>query len=116
MKKYFNLSTLLIFGVIIIMIVSLIMVFVVRKRSTAGGVEIVASRTKQDEEITEEEARKVAVKQFKILGEKVKAEDLKVIKIKRMEVEYYYITSRENTLEIKILGGQIERINNTLIE
>ena len=116
MKKYFNLYSLLILGTIAIIITSIIIVFFLGKRSTISGVEIVITNLKEDEEITEEEAISVAVKQFGILGEKVNAEDLKVHRIERNEVEYYYIVSPKNTIQIKILGGKIERINTILID
>ena len=46
----------------------------------------------------------------------LKKEDLKVIKIQREGEEYYYITSVENSLEIKIKGGKISRINAAPVE
>lgn len=115
MKKYFNLYHLLIIILIAIVITSIIIVFVQRKRSTVDGIEIILSNVKEDEEITEKEARKVAVRQFAVLGENVNEEDLTVKKMTKQEEDYYYIVSRENTLEIKILGGQITRINTILI-
>jgi len=81
------------------------------------NVEIVKTNVKEDEEITEEDAKKAAVKQFKELGEKnVKEDKVNVTKIIRAEEEYYYITSKENSVEVKIKGGKITRINTALVE
>ena len=75
------------------------------------------TKVKEDDEITEEKARKVAVEQFKRLGEKrAKTEQLKVQKILRNEAEYYYISSEKNTLEIQIKGGKITRINSASVQ
>lgn len=84
---------------------------------TPSGIKVVNTNVKEDDEITEEKARKVAVEQFKRLGERrVKTEQLKVQKILRKEAEYYYITSERNTLEIQIKGGKITRINSASVE
>ena len=63
-------------------------------------------------EITEKDANKLAVKQFKELGEKTKESELKTMKIQREGEEYYYISSKQNTLEIKIQSGEVTRINS----
>lgn len=86
------------------------------KKVTPSGITLVETNTQAEEEITEEKARKVAVKQFKNLKENVKQEDLNVLKIQRSGEEYYYITSAQNSLEIKIKGGQITRINSASVE
>ncbi len=87
------------------------------ERKTASGINVVNTKVKEEEEITEENARKAAVEQFKRLGEKrVKSNQLKVQKIVRKEVEYYYITSEKNTLEIQIKGGMITKINSASVE
>ncbi len=36
--------------------------------------------------------------------------------IVRKEEKYYYVSSKTNTLEIKIKGGKITRINSVLVE
>ena len=63
-------------------------------------------------EITQKDANKLAVKQFKELGEKTKESELKTMKIQREGEEYYYISSKQNTLEIKIQSGEVTRINS----
>lgn len=65
---------------------------------------------------TESQAKKTAVKQFKNLGETVKEDDLQIMKIQRKGEEYYYVTSKENTLEIKISTGKVTRINSVVVE
>lgn len=119
-KKYFTLYNLAIAGAVIVIIVSLIIIFMPEggksKQKTVDGVKVVTSKTKEDEQITEEDARKLAVKQFKKLGETINKDDVQVNKIQRQGEEYYYIASPRNTLEIKILGGEIKRINSVIVE
>lgn len=68
-------------------------------------------------EITEDEAKDIAVKRFIALGEQnVDATSLSVKKIRRSGEEYYYITSAENTLEVKIQGGKITRVNSVIVD
>ena len=68
-------------------------------------------------EITQQEARKLAVKQFKELDEKwIKEKDLEVLEFSRANEYYYYISSKENTIEIKKDGGIITRINSVPVE
>lgn len=68
-------------------------------------------------EITEQEARKLAAKQFKELNEKwVKEKELEVLEFSRANEYYYYISSKENTIEIKKDGGKITRINSVPVE
>lgn len=68
-------------------------------------------------EITEQEARKLAAKQFKELDEKwVKEKELEVLEFSRANEYYYYISSKENTIEIKKDGGKITRINSVPVQ
>ena len=68
-------------------------------------------------EISEQEARKLAVKQFKELDEKwIKEKDLEVLEFSRANEYYYYISSKENTIEIKKNGGKITRINSVPVQ
>lgn len=68
-------------------------------------------------EITEQEARKLAAKQFKELNEKwVKEKELEVLEFSRANEYYYYISSKENTIEIKKDGGKITRINSVPVQ
>jgi hypothetical protein len=132
LKKIFNLYNLAILICLILIIVSLIVIInpdfsslsnIFKKETvsvseedtkTVDDVKVVSN--KSDKEISEKEARSLAKKQFKELGEKVKEDDLEVLKIQREGEEYYYISSAENTLEIKISSGDITRINSVKVE
>ena len=68
-------------------------------------------------QITEQEARKLAKKQFKELNEKwINEKDLEVLEFSRANEYYYYISSKENTIEIKKNGGKITRINSVPVQ
>ncbi len=68
-------------------------------------------------QITEQEARKLAKKQFKELNEKwINEKDLEVLEFSRANEYYYYISSKENTIEIKKDGGKITRINSVPVQ
>jgi len=103
-KKMFNLYNIAIAGCIIIVIVSLCIIFLPNKSKSKNEIEIVQSGIEETKEITEDEARKLAVEQFKKIGEKIKKDELAVSKIKRDTEEYYYIRSKDNSLEIRIKG------------
>lgn len=107
-------------AIIVFSIIIVVFLYIIFKPNdkvlTPSGLEVVQTNIKDDEEITEEQAKKVAVEQFRILKEDVKEEDLKLIKIQRNNEEYYYITSINNSLEIKIKGGKTTRINAALVE
>ena len=107
----------IIIGVIItiLLIITLIIIFK-PKEKIVDGVKIITSKRQENEEITEDEAREIAVKQFKRLGEKTEKDELEVVEIKRKEEKYYYISSHRNTLEIKILGGEITKINTVVVQ
>lgn len=87
-----------------------------KEKLMVDGVEVIQSNKKEKEEISEKEARKIAVKQFKKLNENVKEDSLSVTKIQRKGEEYYYIVSQKNNVEIKIMGGKITRVNSSLVE
>lgn len=103
---------------IIIIAVSLYIIFKPNNSEnlTPSGIEVVQSNAKEGEEISEQQALEIAVKQFKILNEEVKEENLNIIKIQRNNEKYYYITSANNSLEIKIDSGKVTRINAAPVE
>ena len=69
------------------------------------------------EKTPEEKAVETAIKRFKELGETgLKQEDLEVLKILRKGDYYYYISSPNNSLEIRISDGKIVRENSVLVE
>lgn len=64
-------------------------------------------------EISEQEAKAIALQKFQTLGETdTNIDELEAFKIKRKEDMYYYISSNNgNTIEIKIADGTIARLN-----
>lgn len=101
---------------LIVLITSLCIILKPETKKTPSGITVVSSKTKENEEITEEEAKELAIKQFKKIGEKnLENNKINIIKIDRNGEEYYYVTSAENTAEIKIKGGQITRINSASV-
>lgn len=112
MKKYFNLYSSLTLGIIIVIVISFIIIFFVGRREKNFEIEIVTTNVGKNEEITEEYAKEVAVEQFKILGEEIEEKDLLINKVQLEDEDYYFISSRNNTLLIKILGGEITMINS----
>ncbi len=118
-KKIFRPYNLAIFGCIIVILASMFVIFKPDTKNTTTEksntkTEIIKT---EEKEITEENARKLAKKQFKKLGEKnIKEKELNVEKIQRKGEEYYYITSEKNTLEIKIDSGNITRVNSVAVE
>ncbi len=101
---------------LIVLITSLCIILKPETKKTPSGITVVSSKTKENEEITEEEAKELAIKQFKKIGEKnLEKDKINIIKIDRNGEEYYYVTSAENTAEIKIKGGQITRINSVSV-
>lgn len=101
---------------LIVLITSLCIILKPETKKTPSGITVVSSKTKENEEITEEKAKELAIKQFKKIGEKnLEKDKINIIKIDRNGEEYYYVTSEENTAEIKIKGGQITRINSASV-
>lgn len=64
-------------------------------------------------EISETEAKRIALAKFQTLGETdTKEDELEIMKIKRKEDMFYYVSSKNNnTIEIKIADGTIARVN-----
>ena len=119
MRRIFNIYNLAVILCVITIIVALVIIFKPNnnKKITSDGVEIVQAKIGSDEKISEEDAKKLAIKQFKKIGESdIDEGSLKILKIQRQGEEFYYISSKENTLEIQILGGDITRINSVVVE
>ena len=113
LKKIFSLYNLAILLCVVTIIGSLIILFEPDFGKIAESIGI----TSEEKEISEKDARKLAKKQFKELGEKkLDVDDLKVQKIARQGEEYYYIKSEVNTLEIQIKTGKIPRVNSKVVE
>lgn len=124
LKNILNLYNIAVAICVIVIIVSLYIIlkpedgeiFAKKEKTMVDGVEVIETNKKETEEITEKEARKLAVKQFKKLNENVKEDSLDIMKIQRKGEEYYYIVSPKNNMEIKIMGGKVTRINSSLVE
>ena len=116
LKKIFNLYNLAITVCVIMIISSLIVIF----EPNFGDIISKTNTSNQEEEkieISEEKAVKLAKNQFKELGEKdIQTNDFEVLKINRDGEEYYYISSKENTVEIKIDTGEITRVNSVKVK
>ncbi len=116
-KRVFNLYNLGFLICIVIITICLFIIFKPKKKMTVDGIEIVQTDVKEGETLDENDAKKIAVKQFKKLGESdVKESDINVKRIVRKEDEYYFITSKLNTMEIRIKDGEIVRINSAYVQ
>ena len=62
-------------------------------------------------QISQTEAAEIAVKQFSQLGEPVKADELRILDLERDGEDEFYITSKNNTMEIRKRDGKITRLN-----
>jgi len=100
-----NLPIIIVSCIIIIAVIALIWYYVGPKKA-----ETVA-------EITYEEAISKAVTVFQDQGElNVDSKSFEVLKTSRDGIEYYYISSKENTVEIAIKGGKVNRINSVIVQ
>lgn len=122
LRRIFSFYNIAIFLCIVISLVSLYLFFRPNLNffsttyKEVDGVKIVETKIKENEVITESQAKNVAVKQFKELGENVKEEDLNIKKIQRKGEEYFYIVSAKNTMEVKLVGGKVTRLNTVPVE
>ena len=71
---------------------------------------------KDSDDIQRKKAINVGKKRFKELGEKVNEDNLEVLKINRKGEYYYYISSKENTLEVRISDNKITRVNSVIVD
>lgn len=81
-----------------------------------GNLESIFTRKESTEDKQKEKAIEKAINKFKELGEQVKKEELEVLKIQRKGELYYYISAKENSVEIKIDTMEITRVNGILVE
>ncbi len=103
-------------SVIVVILIALIIISTLdATQKTFGGK--IASIFSIEKEITEEKAIKEALNRFNEMGEENLTEDnLEVIKILRKGEYYYYISSPDNSLEIRISDGKIVRENSVLVD
>ena len=88
--------------VILILISAIVILCMSSNSEKDGKIEIATTNIKEDENITEEK--------------NLKEENITVSEVERNGEHYYYVCSPENTLEIKITGGKITRINSVPVE
>lgn len=81
----------------------------------AGIFESQIDSDKEDEK-AKDDAAKVAIKKFKDLGEDVNKSDLEILRIQRKGELYYYISSKDNTVEVRIKDNKITRVNSVPVE
>ena len=77
---------------------------------------LIINNKKNTEEQNMEEAIEIALDKFKELGEDVGKEDVETIKIQRKGDIYYYISAKENTVEVRESDNKITRINSAPVE
>lgn len=116
LKKIFNLYNLAITACIVVIGVSLVIIFE-PNLDTLFSKNNVSSHGNVKVNVSEENAMDIAKQKFEELGETgVKTEEFEVLKIARQGEEYYYISSKENTVEIKIETGEITRVNSVKVK
>lgn len=103
-----------IIGLLVIGIIAGGSYFMLNKEEVTKPVEI--QKVNDKGEITEEYAKQLAVGKFKELNEEVKSKDLEILRIDRDGEEYYYINSSQNSLEIRVLSGEITRVNSVPVQ
>lgn len=78
---------------------------------------IVSSGVASGDEISEDKAKDIAIAQFKTMGEtSLQKSEIEIMQIQRSGELYYYISSPENTAEIKVKGGKITRLNGASVD
>lgn len=101
---------------LIVFVVWIATIYILDKTKNVFDGKIV-SLVNLKEKTPEEKVVETAIKRFKELGETgLKQEDLEVLKILRKGDYYYYISSPNNSLEIRISDGKIVRENSILVE
>jgi short subunit fatty acids transporter len=119
LKRILSPYNLAIFACIIVILVSL---YIIIEPNINVNFNLFEAKSQEEtsvdetKQITEKDARKIAKKKFKELGEKkVEEDDLSVTQIQREGNLCYYVCSSENTVEINISGGKITRVNSVAV-
>ena len=116
LKKLISPFSIAIIACVLLVGVAIYMFLTTEKKRTPSGIEIATIEVNENEDISKDNAIKLAIEQFKILGEKnLKAEDLEVLEIIKQKEDYYFISSKQNTVEIKKLGGMVTMINSATV-
>lgn len=122
LKKLLNLYNLAIAACVVLIVVALCVMLKPDSKeetSKASNNTKVAQSEKKDnkKQIKEEKAREIAKKRFEQLGENdVKESELDVKKITRNGEDSYFISSTNNTLEVRATDGKIIRINSVVVD
>lgn len=122
LKKLLNLYNLAIAACVVLIVVALCVMLKPDSKeetSKASNNTKVAQSEKKDnkKQIKEEKAREIAKKRLEQLGENdVKEAELDVKKITRNGEDSYFISSTNNTLEVRATDGKIIRINSVVVD
>ena len=105
-----------IFVIVIAIIIFLTALIIIDKNTKIFGGNVsnffkIDTNNNQEEKII-----KIAQKKFKELGEDIDSKNLEVLKIQRNGEVYYYISAKENTIEVREKDSKITRINSVPVE
>ncbi len=114
-------TILLSIGIIITILIVCIVLFVLKEANVIGKNKnessgVAQSITENSDEQKKKKAIDVALNKFRELGENVNENELEVMKIKRKNEYYYYISSKQNTVEVRLSDNKIIRVNSILVE
>ena len=114
-------TILLSIGIIITILIVCIVLFVLKEANVIGKNKnessgVAQSITENSDEQKKKKAIDVALNKFRELGENVNENELEVMKIKRKNEYYYYISSKQNTVEVRLSDNKITRVNSILVE
>lgn len=107
----YNITVIICFALIVL---SLCIIFEPDKYVRAGieSVQTMISKSKEEKEISQDDAKDIAIEKFKELGENdITKDDIKAIQVEREDELYYYVYTKKNSIEISIKGAHITRIN-----
>ena len=86
-------------------------------QTSPNTTNVVNSGVTSEDEISEDKAAEIAIAQFKEMGEtSLQKSEIEIMQIQRSGELYYYVSSPENTAEIKVKGGKITRLNSILVD
>lgn len=114
-------TILLSIGIIITILIVCIVLFVLKEANVIGKNKnessgVAQSITENSDEQKKKKAIDEALNKFRELGENVNENELEVMKIKRKNEYYYYISSKQNTVEVRLSDNKITRVNSILVE
>lgn len=111
LRELFTSYNLAIFICVLVIVISLV-VIVLPKEETPTDSE----SSEITIGITESQAKTIAMRKFKDLGESnLKSDNLETTQIKRGDELFYYISSKENTVEIRVADGTITMVNSVKV-